>query len=347
MTLIVNLVEQLQAVGRRSELFNISLWCIFGFGVLKATTFILRTLSLIFDLFLLPSVNYSKYGAGKGKYCVITGASDGIGKEFAFQMARRHFNLVLISRTLSKLETIQKELQGKFGVEVKILSVDISRDVPENYTAIREVCEGLPITVLINNVGQSHSIPVPFLATEEKELRDIITINNTATLLISQLITPIIVSTAASSKCRGLILTMGSFAGLIPTPLLATYSGSKSFLQGWSNALAGELRDKNVDVELALSYLVTSSMSKIRRASLMIPNAKNFVSSTLKNVGRRCGAQERFSTITPYWSHALYHFIIEETVGVYSKLVNSINYTMHKSIRVRALRKAEREAKKD
>lgn len=343
---MANLMEQLQAISERNSILNASLWGIFAFGVLKATTLILRTLSLVFDLFLLPGVDYSKYGAGKGKYCVITGASDGIGKEFAVQMARRHFNLILISRTLSKLETLQNELQKEFGIEVKILSIDISRDVPENYVAIKEVCGNLPITVLVNNVGQSHSIPVPFLETEEKELRDIITINNTATLLISQIITPIIVSTASASRCRGLILTMGSFAGLIPTPLLATYSGSKSFLQGWSSSLAGELKGKNVDVELALSYLVTSSMSKIKRTSMMIPSPKKFVSSTLRNVGRRCGAQERFSTITPYWSHALYHFMIEETVGVCSRIVNSINFTMHKSIRTRALKKAAREAKK-
>lgn len=340
------LMEQLQTLGKRSKCVNALLWCIFGFGVLKATTLLLRSLALIFDLFILPSVDYSKYGAGKGKYCVVTGASDGIGKEFSLQMARRKFNLVLISRTLSKLEALQKEIQEKYGVDVKILSIDVSTDVSENYAAIREVCEGLPVTVLVNNVGQSHSVPVPFLDTDETELRNIITINNTFTLLITQIIAPIIVKTSSSSKCRGLILTMGSFGGLVPTPLLATYSGSKSFLQGWSSSLAGELKEKNVDVELIISYLVTSSMSKVRRTSMMIPNPKNFVASALKNVGRRCGAQERYCTITPYWSHALYHFIIEETVGIYSKIVNSINYSSHKSIRIRALRKAARDAKK-
>ena len=90
----------------------------------------------------------------------------------------------------------------------------------------------LPVTILINNVGQSHSIPVPFLKTEKKELKDIITINTTATLRITQIVAPIIVSTVENpypKQLRGLILTMGSFGGLLPTPYLATYSGSKSF----------------------------------------------------------------------------------------------------------------------
>ncbi|CAI4274811.1 CFF_collapsed_G0003460.mRNA.1.CDS.1 [Saccharomyces cerevisiae] len=287
----------------------------------------------------------------RGKYCAITGASDGIGKEFARQMAKRGFNLVLISRTQSKLEALQKELEDQHHVVVKILAIDIAEDKESNYESIKELCAQLPITVLVNNVGQSHSIPVPFLETEEKELRDIITINNTATLLITQIIAPKIVETVKAenkkSGTRGLILTMGSFGGLIPTPLLATYSGSKSFLQSWSNSLAGELSKDAIDVELIISYLVTSSMSKIRRSSLMIPNPQQFVKSTLRSVGRRCGSQERYATMTPYWAHAVYQFVITETFGVYSKIVNSINYSFHKSIRIRALKKAARQVKKE
>lgn len=339
-------VEELQAISVNCKTFNWLCWIIFSYGVLKITTFFLRLCSLLFDLFILPPISYKKYGAKKGVYCVVTGASDGIGKEYAKQMAARGFNLVLISRTLSKLETLKTEIETEHHVKVEILAIDIATDASSNYEKIKELCKDLPITVLINNVGQSHSIPVPFLETEETELRNIITINNTATLLITQIIAPIIVKSVKEKKSsRGLILTMGSFGGLIPTPLLATYSGSKAFLQQWSNSLAGELAADKIDVELVLSYLVTSAMSKIRKTSMLIPNPKQFVKATLRNVGRRCGAQERFATITPYWSHAIYEFIIEEVFGVYSKIVNSINYSFHKSIRIRALKKAARLAK--
>lgn len=339
-------VEQLEALSINFKPINCLCWIIFGYGVLRFTTFLLRCGSLVFDLFILAPVNYKKYGAKKGAYCVITGASDGIGKEYAKQMAARGFNVVLISRTLSKLETLKAEIEAEYKVKAEILAIDIAADDQSNYAKIKELCAELPITALINNVGQSHSIPVPFLETEESELRNIITINNTATLLITQIIAPIIVKSVKDKKAsRGLILTMGSFGGLIPTPLLATYSGSKAFLQQWSNSLAGELAGDKVDVELVLSYLVTSAMSKIRRTSMLIPNPKQFVKATLKNFGRRCGAQERFATSTPFWSHAIYEFIIDETFGVYSKIVNTINYSFHKSIRVRALKKAARQAK--
>ncbi|CCK68070.1 ketoreductase KNAG_0A03910 [Huiozyma naganishii CBS 8797] len=342
----MSFLDQLQELSTKSKCFNAACWGIFGFGVIKLTTLILRCMALFADLYILPPVNFSKYGAKKGAYCVITGASDGIGKEFAYQMASRGFNVILISRTISKLEALKEEIEKKYNVRAKILAVDISADDSSNYTKIRQICDSLPITALINNVGLSHSIPVPFLETEEDELRNIITINNTATLMITQIVTPHIIQSIKSKQAsRGLILTMGSFGGLIPTPLLATYSGSKAFLQSWSNSLAGELSGDKIDVQLVLSYLVTSSMSKIRRTSMMIPSPKKFVQSTLGSFGRRCGSQERYATMTPFWSHAIYEFVIDETFGVYSKIVNAINYSFHKSIRTRALKKAATLAK--
>lgn len=313
-------------------------------GVYKFTTFILSVVTLLCDLFVLPAVDFKKYGAKQGKWAVVTGASDGIGKEYAFQLASRGLNVVLISRTLSKLELIATEIETKYEVSTKIIAFDASTDESSNYAKISQIIADLPVTVLVNNVGQSHSIPVPFLETEDKELRDIITINNTVTLKITQTVAPVIADTVAkeNKKVKGLILTMGSFGGLLPTPYLATYSGSKSFLQAWSAALAGELKPDGIDVELVISYLVTSTMSKIKRSSASIPTPKNFANSVLNSVGRRCGSQERFATSTPYWCHALMYFGIENTVGVYSKFANTLNYNMHKSIRVRALKKAAR-----
>ncbi|SGZ56107.1 CIC11C00000003022 [Sungouiella intermedia] len=315
-------------------------------GVFKMTTFTLSYFSMVADLFILPPTNFGKYGAKKGKWAVVTGASDGIGKEYAIQLAKKGLNVVLVSRTLLKLEVIAEEIKTKYGVQTAVIAFDASKDIDANYESIREVIAELPVTVLINNVGQSHSIPVPFLETDLKELTDIITINNLVTLKITQTVLPYILDTVKNDKSsRGLILTMGSFGGLLPTPYLATYSGSKAFLQQWSAALAGELKPHGVDVELVVSYLVTSAMSKIRRASATIPTPKAFVAATLRGVGKRGGAQDRYATLTPFWAHAFMHFFIENSVGVYSGLANKLNLGMHKSIRARALKKAARSKK--
>lgn len=318
-------------------------------GLFKFTLSVLSYTKLLLDLFVLPATNFKRYGAKTGAWAVVTGASDGIGKEFSIQLAKKGLNVVLVSRTESKLVALAEEISSKYKVETKYLAFDASTDKPENYQALSKLVNSLDsVTVLINNVGQSHSIPVPFLETTGEELQNIITVNDTATLKITQAVAPKIVASVKAAKNipKGLIMTMGSFSGLTPTPLLATYSGSKAFLQAWNNALASELAPQNVEVQIVLSYLVTSAMSKIRRTSALIPNPKQFVHSALRNAGtRRAGAQERYATLTPYWSHALMHWWINATVGVFSKLVIGINYNMHVDIRKRALRKAERLAK--
>lgn len=271
----------------------------------------------------------------------MTGASDGLGKEFATQLAAKGFNIVLVSRTLSKLEALSQELESKFsGLQTKVLDMDFSADDDADYARLSKLITGLDIGILINNVGQSHSIPVPFVLTEQKELQDIITINCLGTLKVTQVIAP-----GMQSRKRGLILTMGSFGGWIPSPLLATYSGSKAFLQHWSAALAAELKPSNVDVELCLSYLVTTAMSKVRRSSLLIPSPRPFVRAALGKVGTG-GWQNTAYTYTPWWTHALMAWFVETTVGIGSSIPIKFTLSMHEDIRNRALKKAAREAKK-
>ena len=272
----------------------------------------------------------------------MTGASDGIGKEFAVQLAAKGFSLVLVSRTASKLEALAKDIGQRFGgagVQVRTLAMDFSDDKDDDYERLGRLIEGLDVGILINNVGQSHSMPVPFLQTERRELQDIVTINCLGTLKTTQ-----VVARKLVQRKRGLILTMGSMGGWMPTPYLATYSGSKAFLQHWNSSLAAELKPSGVDAYLVLSYLVVSAMSKIRRPSLLIPTPKGFVRSALAKVGST--SQAFAYTSTPYWTHALFQWAVENTIGVGHRLGIWYNMKMHQDIRTRALKKAAREAKK-
>lgn len=219
--------------------------------------------------------------------------------------------------------------------------MDFSKNEEADYAKLKALVDSLDVGILVNNVGQSHSIPVPFVKTPKEEIRDIIAINCIATLRVTQIVAPGMVQ-----RKRGLILTMGSFGGLLPTPLLATYSGSKAFLQQWSTALGGEFQGTGVDVELVISYLVTTAMSKIRKTSMMIPSPRAFVKSVLGKVGRSGGAQNMAYTSTPFWGHALMQWWLENTVGLGGAFVVGQNRGMHESIRKRALKKAERDAKK-
>lgn len=249
---------------------------------------------------------------------------------------------MLVSRTQSKLLDLAKEIKERYHVDTRNLAIDFAANRDKDFVALQKLVDEVgDIGILINNVGLSHSIPVPFAETPEQEMRDIITINCTATLRVTQLVAPGMVS-----RRRGLILTMASFGGLLPTPLLATYSGSKAFLQQWSSALSSELASHNVTVQLVQSYLVTSAMSKIRRASWLVPTPRSFVKAALGKIGRSGGAQGILGTSTPYWAHAVMHWAIAGFVGTMNGVVIGINKRMHEDIRCRALKKAEKESKK-
>lgn len=275
---------------------------------------------------------------------MVTGASDGIGKEFAIQLAQKGYNVVLISRTESKLQQVAQEIETKYAgtaVQTRIFIMDFANPDENDYRRLKTLVDGLDVAILVNNVGKSHDMPVPFLLTSKQEMTDIIMINCMGTLRVTRTVAP-----GMAQRGRGLILTMGSFGGLLPTPLLATYSGSKAFLQQWSSALGSELRVYGVDVELVLSYLVTSAMSKIRRPTAFIPNARNFVKAVLAKTGRSGGAQGIAFTSTPYWSHAVMHWALKTFTGTMNRVVIDRNRVMHENIRKRALKKTERDARK-
>ncbi|TKA81818.1 Very-long-chain 3-oxoacyl-CoA reductase [Cryomyces minteri] len=310
-------------------------------GLLYVSAKLFSFVRVLLSLFVLPGAPLSKFGR-KGTWTVVTGASDGIGKEYATQLAAKGFNIVLVSRTQSKLDTLARELESKHAsVQTKTVAMDFAQNRDSDYDMLKRHIADLDISILINNVGLSHDIPVPFVETPEDEIRDIITINCIGTLRITQLIAPGMVQ-----RKRGLILTMASFGGILPTPLLATYSGSKAFLQQWSTALGSELKPHGVHVQLVQSYLVTSAMSKIRRASATIPTPRGFVKAALSKIGRSGGAQGIAYTSTPYWSHGLMHWALATFVGTMNGVVVDQNRSMHEGIRKRALRKKERDAKK-
>ncbi|KAJ9635796.1 hypothetical protein H2201_000210 [Coniosporium apollinis] len=296
---------------------------------------------MLLSLFILPGQSLQAFGR-KGSWAVVTGASDGIGKEFSLQLAAKGFNVLLISRTQSKLDSLAQDISSKYGVETKTYAMDFARNDDRDYQNLSHILSDLPdVSILVNNVGLSHSIPVPFAQTPEDEMNDIITINCIGTLRMTKLVAPILIQ-----RKRGLILTMASFGGVLPTPLLATYSGSKAFLQHWSSALGSELAPYNVKVQLVQSYLVTSAMSKIKRPSMMVPTPKQFVRAALGKIGRSGGASGIAYTCAPYWSHGIMLWALETLVGTRNKFVIDFNKKMHEDIRKRALRKAEREGKK-
>ncbi|KAL9932138.1 hypothetical protein V8E36_008910 [Tilletia maclaganii] len=104
---------------------------------------------------------------------------------------------------------------------------------------------------------------------------------------------------------RGLILDIGSFAGQAPTPLLATYSGSKAFFIGWAQAPGEELERHRITVRILNTYFVVSNMGKVRKSSAVIPTPKRRPAHPLALMPeKRSQARERDARMRQSWERA-------------------------------------------
>ncbi|KAF9129779.1 hypothetical protein BG015_004096, partial [Linnemannia schmuckeri] len=199
---------------------NATTVAIFGaIGAVVVAAKALSFLKVLVDVFLRSGINIKKYDAGNGGWAVVTGASDGIGKEFAFQLASKKLNIVLVSRTESKLKVLAEELQQKYNIETKVHAMDFTKGDDKDYQAL-----------------QTLVAPINVTQETDKVVKDIVEININAAMRVTKIIVPHMVA-----RKKGLIINLGSFAGLVPTPYLSVYSGSKAFLSSWSQAIGAEL----------------------------------------------------------------------------------------------------------
>ncbi|KAJ3018459.1 hypothetical protein HKX48_002884 [Thoreauomyces humboldtii] len=299
-----------------------------SFLLIKTT---LSLLLLGYRILLRPATNLARYGAKKGAWAVVTGASDGIGKEFALQLAKAGFNVVLMARTRAKLEAVAAEADA-FQVKTMVIPFDFGNAGDAEYLKLKAELAKINVGVLVNNVAVNHEIPISFVEESSTVLSSIVEVDVAAQVRLTRLVLP-----QMTASKRGWIVNIGSVAGLVPSPYLATYSGSKSFLRTWSRALSVECAPHGVHVEHVKTYFVVTNMSKIRRSNWLTPTAKGYVRAVLRSAGQDADS-------APFPSHAVVTWGLENLVPEQVAIKKSAD--MHVDIRRRALRKREREAAK-
>ncbi|KAL4430884.1 hypothetical protein ABPG75_006140 [Micractinium tetrahymenae] len=248
-------------------------------------------LGFVYSYWLRPERNLKRYGG----WAVVTGATDGIGKAYCEQLARKGLNVVLISRTESKLQDCAAELRERYGVEARVCSADLSKATPETFAKIGAALEGLEVGILVNNAGVSYDHPEYLGEVDDQAVYDMVAVNALVPAMLSKMVLP-----GMRERGRGVIINVGSGAAtIIPTsPLLSVYAGTKAFVDCFSRSLDAEYAPLGVRVQNQAPLFVATKMSKIRRARLDAPTPDAWAAAAVRQIGRE-------SSFTPYWFHGL------------------------------------------
>ncbi|MBM3671116.1 MAG: SDR family oxidoreductase [Actinobacteria bacterium] len=186
------------------------------------------------------------------RIALVTGASSGIGEEFARALADRGNDLVLVARNEEKLRELATELQTQHGATSEVLAADLETDDGIARVEARLGDEAEPVDLLVNNAafgtnGNFHELPI------DNEVAEV-QLNVVALMRLTRAaLGPMV------KRNRGGVINVSSIGGYQPTPFMATYSATKAFVNSFSNAVHEELKDTEVKMMvLAPGYTHTN-----------------------------------------------------------------------------------------
>ena len=192
------------------------------------------------------------------KYAIVTGASRGLGRELALELARRGFPTLLVSST-EAVHALREEITIQYSIDCQSFIVDLS-DENEVREWTEKIAGQYPVGILINNVGTGGSCSIE--SADMDYLLRILHLNVLCTTILTKSLLPSLLQNTPSY-----ILNIGSMSGFIPTAYKTVYPASKAFVHFFSKGLREELKETGVSVTLAAPAAMTTNKEVCARIS--------------------------------------------------------------------------------
>ena len=231
---------------------------------------------------------------GPGSWALITGASDGLGKAFAQLLARHGFNLILVSRTQSKLDCLKEELQA-LGIQVHTVAADLSDTSPHTYEPIAKAVKELDLSILINCVGTT--VHRRFADVPASAVRHLLAVNVGTTAIMTHTMLPFLLRHAASTGRLSALLNVGSIVGRFYWPGTQLYGACKSFIDHLSVPLAFEYRNQ-LDVLSYQPTVMSTAMATGTEPAAITISPQQAAKAALSHLGHAV-------TSHGHWRHGL------------------------------------------
>uniref|UniRef100_H2LH97 Hydroxysteroid (17-beta) dehydrogenase 3 n=1 Tax=Oryzias latipes TaxID=8090 RepID=H2LH97_ORYLA len=223
-------------------------------------------------------ISLETFFTSMGEWAVVTGASEGIGRAYAFALAERGMNIVIMSRTKSTLDQVAKEISNSTGQKVRVIIADFT---DENiFSEIEEQLKDLCVGILVNNVGILPSfIPYRFLESEDLDqtITKVINCNVKTMVKMCRMILP-----QMDKRRKGVIVNISSGIASVPFPLYTLYAASKIFVERFSQGLQAEYENRGILIQAVAPFGVCTRMAGYQPPNRVTFLPEDFVKNSLQ-----------------------------------------------------------------
>ena len=256
-----------------------------------------------------------------GKTALITGASSGIGAEFARALAKAGSHLVLVARREERLQALKNELKGSYNIRVDVMPADLSTIKGcENLISLIDK-KSLSIDILINNagfatIGNFAEIPI------DKSMR-MFQLHMSASLQLSYAALQ-----GMLKRKRGVIINVSSMGAFLLTPGNVLYDATKSFLVTFSENLALEVKDKGIRIQALCPGFTRTEFHEIgdfknfdRSA---VPNSLWMMPDEVASLSLKALEKNKKIVFVPGWKKRLLKWIVLHSSTVRNTMQNKV-----------------------